>query len=139
MQNLLRKLCAFAIVIFYLTTLDAQNNGPVVIVNNPNSSRLEIRNGLLGLVITKESSFNPLAPQYTLAPIQAVIYRDGVYSDSSDNYIATTAPPTSLKVTITKETQDECIVVIKYTFDKPSFNNYGYGIFPEAMLTPDIM
>ncbi|MFN2439562.1 MAG: hypothetical protein ABR503_10215, partial [Chitinophagaceae bacterium] len=130
MKNLLRSLCAYAIGVFYFIPSQAQNNTPVTIINNPNSSRLEIKNGLLGLVIPKESTFNASAPQYTLAPIQAIIYKDGVYSDNSDNYLETTAPPTSLKVTITKETQDECIVVIQYNFNKPSFNDIGYGVYP---------
>jgi hypothetical protein len=118
---------------FFLVTLFSflfqhawcQKDGDAVrIINKPGSPYMEIRNGLLGLVIPKESSFDPKNPKNTLAPIQSVIYHDGVYSDETPNYLQSVVPPTSLKVTVVTNMPEECVVVVRYTFNKPEFISY---------------
>ncbi len=97
---------------------------PVRIINNPNSPYLEIRNGLLGIVIPKANSFNKENPNGSLAPIQAFIYRDGSYSDDSPNYLSAPAQPLAFSVVKKKVTPEEVTIMLGYRFNKPK---YVYG------------
>ncbi|MDX2049060.1 MAG: hypothetical protein SFU87_19895 [Chitinophagaceae bacterium] len=98
----------------------AQGKG-VWIIDNPNSSLLEIRNENFGIVIPKEKNFNLKNPKEVLAPIQSIIYRDGTYSDDTPNYLISDVPPVSVKIIFDEKTAERCIVRIRYHFNKPQF------------------
>src|SRR6266700_5414187 len=110
------------VLLFFITTrLWCQDiNQPVKIISPPNAPVMEIRNGLMGLVIPKQMTPGPKSPGKVLAPIQSVIYSNGAYSDDSPNYLVSEIFPTSMKVNITRNTPDMVIVVIRYTFNKPA-------------------
>src|SRR5688572_10170854 len=105
--------CILLYSIFFTTEIFAQRNG-AYIVNDRNKSYLELRNGLLGLVIPKETTYNARDAQKTLAPIQSIIYNNGAFSDKTPNYFqgATRSQvyPSSMKVTVTKNDPAECII-----------------------------
>ena len=102
----------------------SQGNESIKIIERPKDSVIEIRNGLLGIVIPNKTSFNSKNPKYTLAPIQSIIYRDGTYSDDTPNYLESLAAPTGMTVDL-KNNTNECIVKIRYSFNKPRFVQYG--------------
>jgi hypothetical protein len=113
-------------IIFFLGLLiTTTTNSQVKVIDKPDRNVMEIRNELLGIVIPKESAFDPKNAGKIPAPIQSIIYYDGSYSDNTTNYLLYTVPATSLKVKIVKQTTDECIIELRYTFKKPEFTFMG--------------
>ena len=111
--------------VFFSLQLGAQSvNNNIKIIRRPKDSLIEIRNEFLGIVIPDGKSFNSKNAKYALAPIQSVIYRDGTYSDDTPNYLECLAAPTGMTVDL-KSNPNECIVKIRYSFNKPMFVQYG--------------
>ena len=78
------------------------------------SGLLEIRNGLLGIVVPPEGPIS--AGDKVIAPIQSIIYSDNSYSDNTPNYLVTAGKLESGKVTIVKNTSEQVSVEIAYRF-----------------------
>jgi hypothetical protein len=116
-----RFFITFFLFSFLQKNFAQKENNDVYIINKPDSKFIEIRNGLLGLAIPKETTFDQKNP---LAPIQSFIYKDGTYSDDSPNYLQSPTPPVSMKVTIITNTPQQCLIVINYIFNKIQFE-YG--------------
>jgi hypothetical protein len=114
-----------AVFLFWWLLLAVTVKSQVRIVDKPNTNVMEVRNELLGVVIPKESAFDLKNAGKIPAPIQSIIYYDGSYSDNTTNYLLYTVPATSLKIKIVRQTADECIVVLRYTFQKPEFTFMG--------------
>lgn len=91
----------------------------------------EITNGLTGVRIPLESSFNPSNPRYTQAPIQAIRHADGTWSHAVPIYLSAPTAPTGMTVRFLKETPEEVTAQVSYTFDKPPFY-YGDQFFEPA-------
>src|SRR4030095_3973218 len=75
---------------------------------------LEVRNGLLGIVVPAEGPIEP--GEKVIAPIQSLIYFDNTYSDNTPNYLTTPGKLASGKVSITKSTSQQVVVQIMYRF-----------------------
>jgi hypothetical protein len=97
----------------------AQN---VRVSTNRSTGFMEIKNGLAGIVIPGESAIKNR--RYNLAPIQSFIYRDGAFSDNTENLLSSATEPQSLKITTRTKTADEVTVVLEYRFQKKKFE-YG--------------
>ncbi len=123
-QHHLKKAVVAILTIFSSMQLWSQSVNDVRIINQPDSPVMEIRNGLVGIVIPKQTTFDAKNARNTLAPIQSVIYNDGTYSDNTPNFLQSEAPPISMSVTIVKNTPAECIVKTRYVFNKPLFHMY---------------
>ena len=108
---------------FFFSARSQNDNNAVQIIDRKNTAQLEIRNGLAGVVVPKEMPAGNVPGKFP-APVQALIYSDGTYSDDSQNYLQSPTPATSMKVSIIKNTPGECVVVISYTFNKVQFS-YG--------------
>ena len=123
------------IIVFFCLLLPAgycraqKPDAPVRIIHKTNPASLEIRNGLLGIVIPEASAYDPQNAQQTLAPVQSLIYRDGTYSNDLPVYLHSATPPVSMKVEIIKSDPEECVVQIRYGFHKTPFI-YGAQTYP---------
>jgi len=100
----------------------SQRTGIVSVSVNKQTGFLEIRNGLLGIVVPWQAAATE--KKYNLAPVQSFIYSNGVYSDNSLNYLKAPSPVIGYKATMLKNTDDEVTVKIEYSFLKPKFD-YG--------------
>ena len=110
------------IVACLITLLTNAQSQDVTISENKTKLCYEIRNGLLGVVVPMQSSYHSDKPLQTLAPIQSVIYRNGIWSDTTPNYLIAPTPVVGLMVSIVTNTRDQCTVILKYAFNKPTFN-----------------
>jgi hypothetical protein len=126
-----KNISLFQIMIYLLIIAPtyAQYSGKagVVLIDNPASPLLEIRNEFFGVAIPKEKMLLTKDSKKSLAPIQSIIYTDGTYSDTSLNFLYTDNKAHTAKVTIIKESVDLCIVEVKYLFNKQEFS-YNNGI-----------
>ena len=116
-----RFIITFLLFSFLQKNFAQKENNDVRIINKADSKFIEIRNGLLGLAIPKDNTFDQKNP---LAPIQSFIYKDGTYSDDSPNYLKSTTPPLSMNIQVIKNTPQKCVVIILYIFNKIQFE-YG--------------
>lgn len=121
-----------------LTAVFVHGQSPdVSVTENKGRQCYEIRNGILGIVVPMQSAYRSDKPLQTLAPIQSIIYSDGILSDATANYLHSPTPPTGLNVRITTNTKEECTIVLQYSFNKPAFsenqkkyfNSSGKGIY----------
>jgi hypothetical protein len=86
----------------------------------------KLQNGYLALRLPKANAFNPANAQYTLAPIQSVIYRSGEISDGSPNYLTLASSttqlvfPETMEVTPIQYGTDSITVKITYRFRRPA-------------------
>lgn len=97
----------------------AQQSIPVTVTVQQGTGRLEIRNGLLGIVlpaagvVKNESEIQ--------APIQSFIYADGTYSDNTANFIITPGKLSYRKLNIVENSPAKVVVRQEYWFDKKVF------------------
>lgn len=112
----------FYILMCFCATGFAQSPPVVTITVNKSTNNLELRNGLLGIVVPGDSK-QKLTTIYP-APIQSFIFTDGTYSDNSPNYLRSQLPPVSMSTKIASNTPKQASVIIEYKFQKPVF---GYG------------
>lgn len=95
---------------------------PVLVVKT--DKYYEITNGLTGVRIPVQELFNPANASNTLAPLQAVRYADGQWSDDSSNYIHAfngsevfdSRVPKGMKVTFLSEDFNGATAEIFYDF-----------------------
>ena len=80
---------------------------------------LEIRNGLLGIVVPPEGPIE--AGAKVIAPIQSFIYSDKTYSDNTPNYLITPVKLASGNVKILKNSSQKVTVQISYRFSGKVF------------------
>lgn len=80
---------------------------------------IEIKNGLLGIVIPAESAFKNGQP--APAPVQAFIYSNGVYSNDKPNELKSPTPPVAMNVKFVTNSSTEVTVSITYSFQKKEF------------------
>ncbi len=84
----------------------------------------KLSNGMLGIILVREKGIRQSSPQKFLSPIQSLIYVDGTLSDDSPNYLVSETDPISVKVSVLKNSSDECVVQYYYRFNK---KQYFYG------------
>lgn len=108
-----------ALYIILVTSVQAQKGKEVTAHINKASGLLEIRNGMLGIVLPSEKTI--AARKYNLAPIQSFIYSDGTYSDNTLNFLKAASPPLSMKLTLLKNEPQEVKAKIEYRFNKKAF------------------
>lgn len=101
-------------------------NGPRLSVKTKEST-IEIGNGLLGVVIPRQNSFQPGA--FYPAPIQAFIFSDNRYSGNNVSRLSSRTPPVAMEVQFVRNTSNVVTVRISYRFNKTEFT-YGQSKYP---------
>lgn len=91
------------------TAVKSQQGQPVTVSNK--NGRLEISNGLLGIVIPAAGT---VKGEKLPAPIQSFIYRDGQYSDNTPNFVESDSRLAELRVSIKSKTADRVEVECRY-------------------------
>lgn len=98
-------------------TLKAQRVQNVSLLKEGNN--IAIRNGLLGIVVPTSQPLK--IGERCPAPIQAFIYSNGVYSDTSFNELITPGGISSMVVDFPVNTKSEVTATITYQFNKKEF------------------
>lgn len=114
------RLLVFTLIILPSFNISAQQITKTI---NAETGFLEIKNGLCGIVIPWKSASTKKV--YDLAPIQSFVYKDGMYSDTSINYLKTAVKPYLFSASIVKESTTALTIKLDYRFKKPKFDFYG--------------
>ena len=117
----MKGLYLLAFVLIVLPAV-AQQGAPVSMTVNRNTGLMEIRNGLLGIVIPADKKI--ISGTRCLAPVQAFIYSNGAYSDNSTNFLNTQLVPTSASLKIL--TQTATVVSVQFSFEFAQ-KKFGYN------------
>ena len=118
---------------FLLAALISQSqNASNVSLAEHAGNQYKLSNGLCAFLLPKNPTPNG---EKTLAPIQNIIYKDGKYgNDGQPVYLKNDSRdpvyPLTVKTTIEKNTADEVVIKILYTFNKPAFT------FPDVQGKP---
>lgn len=122
---------AFLWCLFLKTSIingQSLTESPVQLQSWQDGKYWKLTNGQIGIILSRENTIRQAQPKKIPAPIQSLIYFDGTLSDDSPNYLSTETDPSSVKVTISKNTADECIIQYYYRFAKKQFV-YGKKTF----------
>jgi len=131
-MNTLRSLGIGACLFFLPSLLVGQlgDTSRVAIVDEGDYYLLE--NGFLGVHIPKAHLFDPQNGLAAPAPIRAVLYPDGTWSNNSVNYLQAPTLPLSMEVEILENSPEQGRIRIAYTFDKPPYYSPSNQVLEEA-------
>ena len=97
----------------------SQKATAVTVNINKASGFVEISNGLVGIAVPGAAAEK--SKKFGLAPIQYLMYRNGVNSDNTINLLKSPTSPISFKSVLVKNTADEVTIRLEYRFQKVKF------------------
>ncbi len=112
----MKKNIFFIVLLFTFVKSNAQNFTKTI---DPKTGFLTVKNKICGVVIPWQNAVTK--KQFSLAPLQSFIYKDGTWCDTSINVLTSVVKPYYFKPSIVKETTEQITYLLQYKFKKQQY------------------